>query len=515
MAGYILILAILILGGVLATVGDRIGSRVGKARLSLFNLRPRKTADVVTILTGSIISTLTLVILLATNAQLRDGLFRIDSIKRQRREAEAELANARNQKNQIQQDLAEARTQLAGAQRRLDRVNQSLSNAITKQNQTQTQLDQAEASFQEAQADLRKFSQQAKNLRAEINQLTAEARQLQGERQRLIAQRNQVQTRLNRANVEQRQLERSVTQAQARLRQAEAEQQQLERSVAQAQARLKQAEAEQQQLEQAVVQAQERLKQADIQRTALLKQQSELQFEIGALENNRQRLEQSVQALLLGLRQGSIAVRAGQVLATGAVRDINSRPAAVQAVNELLREARRTAIKLIKPGQLAPNQQVIGITNTDFERLVNQIDDGQSYVIRLLAAANYLEGERSVLIVPQPPVLNRVIFPAGEQIATVSLNLSDMSDEQILERLDYLFTVSNVRAKQSGILADPLTGTVGSFRQTDLIKFILQLKEYQGNINVAVVTPETVYTSGPLKLELVAFQDQRVIFRSG
>ncbi|NJM85416.1 MAG: DUF3084 domain-containing protein, partial [Leptolyngbyaceae cyanobacterium RM2_2_21] len=32
--GYILILAVLILGGVIATVGDRIGMRVGKARLT-------------------------------------------------------------------------------------------------------------------------------------------------------------------------------------------------------------------------------------------------------------------------------------------------------------------------------------------------------------------------------------------------------------------------------------------------------------------------------------------------
>jgi len=61
-ASFILIAAILILGGVIATVGDRIGTRVGR-RLSLFKLRPRNTAVVVTILTGSIISASTLAIL--------------------------------------------------------------------------------------------------------------------------------------------------------------------------------------------------------------------------------------------------------------------------------------------------------------------------------------------------------------------------------------------------------------------------------------------------------------------
>ena len=58
MSGWLLILALLILGGVLSTLGDRLGSRVGKARLSLFNLRPRRTAVLITVLTGSLISAL-------------------------------------------------------------------------------------------------------------------------------------------------------------------------------------------------------------------------------------------------------------------------------------------------------------------------------------------------------------------------------------------------------------------------------------------------------------------------
>ncbi len=83
--GYILILAVLLLGGVIATVGDRIGTRVGKARLSLFNLRPRKTATLVTIMTGTIIAASTLGILFAASEYLRTGVFQLDSIQRQLR----------------------------------------------------------------------------------------------------------------------------------------------------------------------------------------------------------------------------------------------------------------------------------------------------------------------------------------------------------------------------------------------------------------------------------------------
>ncbi|NEQ25285.1 MAG: DUF3084 domain-containing protein, partial [Microcoleus sp. SIO2G3] len=89
-SGYILIVAILVLGGVIATLGDRIGTRVGKARLSLFNLRPRKTATVVTIITGSLISASTLGILFATSDSLRKGIFELDNIQKRLRIARGE-----------------------------------------------------------------------------------------------------------------------------------------------------------------------------------------------------------------------------------------------------------------------------------------------------------------------------------------------------------------------------------------------------------------------------------------
>ncbi|NJR66418.1 MAG: DUF3084 domain-containing protein [Leptolyngbyaceae cyanobacterium CRU_2_3] len=79
--GLVLILAVLVLGGVIATVGDRLGTKVGKARLTLFNLRPRKTATLITILTGGIISASTLGILFAVSDQLRTGVFELKKIR--------------------------------------------------------------------------------------------------------------------------------------------------------------------------------------------------------------------------------------------------------------------------------------------------------------------------------------------------------------------------------------------------------------------------------------------------
>ena len=91
LSGWLLILALLVLGGVLSTLGDRLGSRVGKARLSLFNLRPRKTAVVITVLTGSLISAVSLGLMLLVSERLRVGLFELDQIQDRLRDSRAAL----------------------------------------------------------------------------------------------------------------------------------------------------------------------------------------------------------------------------------------------------------------------------------------------------------------------------------------------------------------------------------------------------------------------------------------
>ncbi len=91
MTGWLLILSLLILGGILSTLGDRLGTRVGKARLSIFKLRPKSTAVLITVFTGSIISAISFTIMVAFNSQLRVGLFELEDIQAKITERENEL----------------------------------------------------------------------------------------------------------------------------------------------------------------------------------------------------------------------------------------------------------------------------------------------------------------------------------------------------------------------------------------------------------------------------------------
>ena len=94
MSGWLLILALLLLGGVLSTLGDRLGSRVGKARLSLMGMRPRRTAVLITVLTGSLISAVSLGFMLLVSERLRVGLFQLDQLEERLQQSRSEIGRA-------------------------------------------------------------------------------------------------------------------------------------------------------------------------------------------------------------------------------------------------------------------------------------------------------------------------------------------------------------------------------------------------------------------------------------
>ena len=72
---WILILFLIFLGGLIAPFGDLLGTKVGKTRFSILKLRPKKTATIVTIITGGFISSISIGLLLLVSQEFRQRLF--------------------------------------------------------------------------------------------------------------------------------------------------------------------------------------------------------------------------------------------------------------------------------------------------------------------------------------------------------------------------------------------------------------------------------------------------------
>ena len=93
MYGAVLILSLIVTGGVIAFIGDRLGTKIGKKRLSIFGLRPRHTSIIITIFTGAFITTMTFVALAATSENVRTALFGMEELKREMKERSEALSN--------------------------------------------------------------------------------------------------------------------------------------------------------------------------------------------------------------------------------------------------------------------------------------------------------------------------------------------------------------------------------------------------------------------------------------
>ena len=72
---WILIVLLIFLGGLIAPFGDLLGTKIGKARFSILKLRPKKTATIVTIITGAFISAISIGLLILVSEEFRQRLF--------------------------------------------------------------------------------------------------------------------------------------------------------------------------------------------------------------------------------------------------------------------------------------------------------------------------------------------------------------------------------------------------------------------------------------------------------
>ena len=72
---WILIVLLILLGGLIAPFGDLLGTKIGKSRFSILKLRPKKTATIVTIITGGFISSISIGLLILVSEEFRQRLF--------------------------------------------------------------------------------------------------------------------------------------------------------------------------------------------------------------------------------------------------------------------------------------------------------------------------------------------------------------------------------------------------------------------------------------------------------
>jgi uncharacterized protein (DUF3084 family) len=564
-SGYLLIGAILILGGIIAVSGDRIGTRVGKARLSLFKLRPRQTATLVTIVTGTLISASVLTLIFGASEQLRTGVFDLQKIQRKLSDTKENLARALEQKDRVQRELEVARNEQSEAQNLLSGINKSLKDELLKQSvatqnfkNTQQQLQSVATERNELvrevteiarqrrdlQAQRQAIAQQVRSLQLRVDSLEQEILPLQQQLTVTNSQRAQLHQRLNTITVEPnlvnqtqrlqtyenaaKKLSQDLERQTARLTNLEAQLQaqqtelfnlktqieQLDAKLAVRQAQLQEKDKQHQQLEREFQTRALQLKLRDKQLKKIELQIKSNRQGLDSLEREVNNIEQEYRKI----RQGNIGIVRNQVLASTILK-VSSPETATTDINNLLAQANLNALQATNPDAIdSPSerlrqrqQQIIDITPDRLAQLKQQVADRRNYVVRIFSMGNYVVGDRHVQVfIDATPDLK--LFDRNEQIAQVSIDPNTMNEEQIRQQLKILLVTSQLHARRSGILDD--RPQIGDGQLATYVQFIDRIKQQKRPIDISAIVDRDTRTLGPLIIKLQASVGNRVLFNT-
>ncbi|MEM8502186.1 MAG: DUF3084 domain-containing protein [Cyanobacteria bacterium P01_D01_bin.1] len=460
MTGFVLLFAVACLGGVIATVGDRIGMKVGKSRLSLFNLRPRQTATLVSVVTGMVASFSTLMLLIALDSQLRKGLFQLDDIQQDLSEAQSALEAAVAEREAVEGTLEESKRLEDEARSRLRDTNRSLRSAIASEEETLSNLV-------ETQAQLDSVSNQIGSLRDEIGGLRSE-------RQVLIEERAAVRSQ--------------IAQRDQALRARD----------------------------QALIERDRQIAQRDREINERARRLEDLQEQQTLLTEEIARLDDEFQVL----RLGNVAIRRNETLAVTLARS-DSEEAAQRAVEAALVQANGVALRAIWPGLDEVNDFVISFDTEIARQIVQETTDTRSYIIRVSSAANYVVGEPCIgeilnadgdpcLQVNLEAPVNEIRYDLGETVASVQIDREDLADEGLAERYRALQVRAEIQARRDGIIYfNPI---VARGLNDPVLNFLRQVQAYGQPLEIQAIASQPTYTIGPVYLGLAAVQNEQVLF---
>lgn len=167
-SGWFMLIVLAVMGGLIAYLGDKIGSKVGKRKIKVMGLRPKYTSILVTIMTGISIAVVTLGVMSVLSENARVALFGMNKLRQQqhvleeqrdRLLAEADkLAREMQEKNDL---LADNEVKLASQEEQLDGANDRLRLTLLDLEQVQAARDDASAqlgivqtAFNQVHADL-------------------------------------------------------------------------------------------------------------------------------------------------------------------------------------------------------------------------------------------------------------------------------------------------------------------------------------------------------------------------
>lgn len=448
----LVVTALILASGFIAYWGDILGRRMGKRRLTLFNLRPRYTAIVVTTITGMIISALVLGAAVSMNAEFRKGFFEYGKILNRSRHLARQNLELAHLGERLRAEVAKQRKELEIAQ-------QDARTARAQRDKAQTVVARLRNEIAQRQKELLELSKRADAAQDELAQRKNEIRLVQQELR--VADEA-----LERAN-------REVKDAESRLRDVKA----------QLDATQSQLEATRQMLKTYDIGSDEALKFVLRLRTNDIVFRQGDEIVRGKIDPTRSRYEvtRDLERLL--------DLASKKAIEKGAKVGDNGR-----AVNVIYRQTEGQEEVLL----VGDEDKYIGLA-------VDKILSSDSEVLVQIVCG------MSSLADAQVPVAirlyqNRLVYASGDRIAQTRIDGSRSSGSILVAINDFLQSDVAKAAARAGVV--PVTGqdpreALGDDREAqadELLRLVSEIKSINGPARVSVNTTQSIYAADLLTM---------------
>ena len=183
--GVKILIIIALMGGLIAYMGDKLGTKVGKRRMSLFGLRPKHTSIIVTIVTGLLVAAATVGVLSFTSQSVRTALFGMDQLRADMKHLNEEVA-AKTQElirgkallEQNKQELEERMAEIEQIRREVEATKAELASAQVAKDATEAELASLQSSYAEVSKKLADLEATRAKMEAHIKDLQNTQEQL-------------------------------------------------------------------------------------------------------------------------------------------------------------------------------------------------------------------------------------------------------------------------------------------------------------------------------------------------
>ena len=154
MFGIRLIFLLAVLGGVIAFIADKLGSKIGKKKLRIFGLRPHDTSVLLTVLSGVLISLFSMGILAVSSESARTALFGMEKLQKELQQLNAEKGTVETEYRKAMESLQQKNEAIAGLDLKIKESNAAQAAAEKSLQQANENLSAVQGQYQETQGAL-------------------------------------------------------------------------------------------------------------------------------------------------------------------------------------------------------------------------------------------------------------------------------------------------------------------------------------------------------------------------